>query len=224
MEQVAGGEVGERRRWVFVFRVDGDLRFISHHDTMRLFRRALARANVPVRYSEGFNPHPRISLPLPRPVGMASDAEAMVVETACDIVANETLARLDRHTPDDLRMISVRKLEAKEHLVPEFVKYRFSFDGLSDVETNSERLAARIEEVMCAASLEMKRTNAKTGLSRQIDIRPYVVNFNLAPGAIEFTLLVTGAGTAKPAEVVALFGFDTVSVNHCTRRTEVQYK
>src|SRR3989304_8362378 len=90
---------GERHRWLFAYSIDGDLRFISHHDTLRLFRRAMARANLPVRYSEGFNPHPRIMIPLPRPVGIASQAEAIVVETELPIDPDEALQQLRRHTP-----------------------------------------------------------------------------------------------------------------------------
>ena len=68
-----------REKWAFEFSVTGDLRFISHRDTVRVFQRALARAALPVAYSEGFNPHPRLSLPLPRAVGVASEAELMDV-------------------------------------------------------------------------------------------------------------------------------------------------
>ncbi|GAF87148.1 unnamed protein product, partial [marine sediment metagenome] len=77
MESQALGEIpipAQRERWVFGYDVDGDLRFISHHDMLRLFARSLARAALPVRFSEGFNPHPRLSIPLPRPVGVASQA------------------------------------------------------------------------------------------------------------------------------------------------------
>ena len=85
MKHAPRGDPDVRHRWVFAFQVDGDLRFVSHHDMLRLFRRALARAEVPMRFSQGFNPHPRMSLPLPRPVGMASETEALMIETECDV-------------------------------------------------------------------------------------------------------------------------------------------
>ncbi|MBN1844663.1 MAG: DUF2344 domain-containing protein, partial [Sedimentisphaerales bacterium] len=44
------------------FDVEGDLRFLSHRDTLRCWQRALTRATVPLRYSQGFNPHPRLVL------------------------------------------------------------------------------------------------------------------------------------------------------------------
>ena len=97
---------------------------------LRLFRRALARANVPVRFTEGFNPHPRISLPLPRPVGMASDAEVLVIETVSDIDPDGTLVRLATQTPDDLHMVSVRRRESKAAMQPTSVTYRLDVEGL----------------------------------------------------------------------------------------------
>ena len=60
--------------------MDGDIRFVSHRDTLRLFARAATRAEVPLRYSGGFNPHPRVTIPVPRPVGVASDVERLVLE------------------------------------------------------------------------------------------------------------------------------------------------
>jgi hypothetical protein len=61
------------------FRIGGALRFLSHAETSRVFQRACARAGIPVKYSAGFNPHPKLSLPLPRSVGVESDDELLVV-------------------------------------------------------------------------------------------------------------------------------------------------
>jgi radical SAM-linked protein len=54
-----------------------ELKFISHLDMMRLWQRALRRAGMPLAYSEGFNPHPRLSLAAPLQIGVTSEAELM---------------------------------------------------------------------------------------------------------------------------------------------------
>jgi len=54
-----------------------ELKFISHLDIIRLWQRALTRAEIPLAYSQGFNPHPRISLAAPLAVGVTSEAELM---------------------------------------------------------------------------------------------------------------------------------------------------
>ena len=60
------------------------LRFISHHDLMRAFQRAVRRAGLPVRLTEGFNPRPRIVFPVALEVGVASLDEVAEIElTQC---------------------------------------------------------------------------------------------------------------------------------------------
>ncbi|MHC4716562.1 MAG: TIGR03936 family radical SAM-associated protein, partial [Planctomycetota bacterium] len=66
--------------WGVWFTVTGDPRFLSHHDLMRLMARAAARAGMPLKHSAGFNPRPKLSLVLPRPVGVASRCELMAVQ------------------------------------------------------------------------------------------------------------------------------------------------
>lgn len=211
--------LGERYRWLFTFGVDGDLRFISHHDTLRLFRRALARAEVPVRYSEGFNPHPRITIPLPRPVGVASEAEAIVVETERLIDPQEALARLDRHTPAGLGMKTVKQLEVGENLQPNLVQYRMKVGDRATTD-----LAECIGRVLEADAIPVERRMAKGGRPRSVDIRPYIADLRVKGGAVEFTLQVTGNGSAKPAEIAGLLGFDAGSIDPGIRRLKVQWR
>jgi len=56
-----------------------ELKFISHLDIMRLWQRSLHRADIPLAYTEGFSPHPRISLAAPLAVGVTSQSELMDV-------------------------------------------------------------------------------------------------------------------------------------------------
>ncbi len=59
----------------FVFSKKGDLKFISHLDLMRLFTRAMRRAGIPVKISEGFNPHPKFSITKALKLGVESENE-----------------------------------------------------------------------------------------------------------------------------------------------------
>lgn len=209
----------QRQRWVFSFSVLGDLRFISHHDTLRLFRRALARASLPVRYSEGFNPHPRIMMPLPRPVGIASDAEAIVIETDGPIEPDDALLRLERQTPTDLRMLRVRRLEPGERLVPALVRYRVEPADPAIVD-----LPHRLRQLLEADVVPVARKNPKKAGTSSVDIRPYIGAIVVDNGAVEMTLRVTGCGTAKPAEVAGLLGYEASAINHRIRRLEIQWR
>ena len=209
----------QRQRWVFSFSVLGDLRFLSHHDTLRLFRRALARASLPVRYSEGFNPHPRIMMPLPRPVGIASDAEAIVIETDGPIEPEDALLRLERQTPTDLRMLRVRRLEPGERLVPAMVRYR-----VEPADPAIADLPHRLRQLLEADVVPVERKTPKKAGTSSVDIRPYIAAIVVDHGVVEMTLRVTGSGTAKPAEVAGLLGYEASAINHRIRRLEIQWR
>lgn len=204
---------------MFAYSIDGDLRFISHHDTLRLFRRALARADVPVRYSEGFNPHPRIMIPLPRPMGVASCAEVMVVETERPIDPDDTLQRLDRQTPEGIAMISSRRLALAEHLRPLQVRYH-----LDATEPVTEELNSRVRSLLDSKTAVVRRVSPKNPKGRPFDVRPFIADLCAAENGVEFTLNVSQDGTAKPAEVAGLLGFDAATINHRIRRLEVKWR
>jgi len=215
-----GGSTSARRyRWMFVFAVGGDLRFISHHDTLRFFRRALARANLPVRFSEGFNPHPRINLPLPRPVGVASDAEAMVVEFERPVDPDEALRRIAEHTPAEIRMIRVEPLGPNDRPQPEWVRYR-----LDAGRPPPPDLPARARDILASDVVPVERVIPKSGRKRSLNIRPYIVELRVDGSSVDFTIRVTGSGAARPSEIAALLGFDAGSINHRIRRVEVQWR
>jgi radical SAM-linked protein len=59
------------------FQRDREIRFISHLDILRLWQRALHRARIPLAYSEGFSPHPRISMAAPLSIWVPVEAELM---------------------------------------------------------------------------------------------------------------------------------------------------
>lgn len=207
-------EVAARERWVIQYAIDGDLRYISHHDMLRLFQRALARAGLPVRYSEGFNPHPRISVPLPRPVGIASDCEYIIVEFA-QMMEDDWRHQLAAQMPGGLRLGSVRRLAKGERLVPDVVRYGLRASGFDPA-----TLRARCAEIMAADGCPVQRTLDK-GAMRTVDIRPYVLALEPVADGLEFSLRVTGGGTARPSELAQLLGFDPVGINRNIRRRQV---
>ena len=89
------------------FRVGGDVRYCSHHDMMRLMTRTLVRACWPMVYSQGFNPHPRISLCVPRPVGIASEDEHLLVRVGEDFTLTPAADRLAGQLPDGIDLLNV---------------------------------------------------------------------------------------------------------------------
>jgi radical SAM-linked protein len=85
----------------------GRLRFTSHRDFSRAFERAVFRARIPMAYSSGFNPHPRISYAGAAPTGSASEAEYLELALAEVVVPADVHAMLDEALPPGLDVIEV---------------------------------------------------------------------------------------------------------------------
>lgn len=208
----------QRHRWIFFFAIRGDLRFISHHDTMRLFRRALARAALPVRFSQGFNPQPRISLPLPRPVGVASEAEAAVIEFDHAIDAEEAIDRLRKAAPPGLVFMGIRPLPSSASPQAESVRYGLSLPGVVSPELNE-----RIRSVMDSATLPIQRKNHKTGKVSTFDVRPYLREISAVETGVEFMISMLNGVGPKPSEIAALLHCGDGPINHRVRRLVINW-
>ncbi len=85
----------------------GRLRFTSHRDFQRAFERALRRAAVPMAYSAGFSPHPKVSYAGAAPTGVASEAEYLEIGLAQRCDPHRLRAALDASLPDDLDVLEV---------------------------------------------------------------------------------------------------------------------
>jgi radical SAM-linked protein len=85
----------------------GRLRFTSHRDIQRAFERALRRAQVPMAYSAGFTPHPKVSWAGAAPTGVASEAEYVEIGVTRALDPVELAAQLDASLPTDLDILEI---------------------------------------------------------------------------------------------------------------------
>ncbi len=82
-----------------------EIKFISHRDLMRTFQRAVRRADIPIAYSQGFNPHMKISWGNALKVGQSSSGELAQLQIDGWIKPAELMARLNRHLPKGLEIL-----------------------------------------------------------------------------------------------------------------------
>lgn len=214
------GPEGRRRHFLaFTHRVEGDLRFISHHDMMRLFQRAVARAKLPMKWSEGFNPRPKLNLPLPRPVGMASECDLLVLECEAPVEAGEAFRKLAAQMPPGLVLTNVETGTERVSSQPARVRYRFPPDPPPDPDT-----ASRVRHLLEQETLEIERVAHDTGKVRRFDARPHIHTMRVEGEAVEFELDIFPQGTVRPSEVAGLLGYDADAINHRIQRLEVQWR
>lgn len=91
----------------FIFSKTGIMRFISHLDLMRTFSRALRRADLPVKITEGFNPHIKLSIKRALKLGLESDSEEATVALKLPVSPDEFRQRLQTQLPKGIEIKSV---------------------------------------------------------------------------------------------------------------------
>jgi radical SAM-linked protein len=94
-------------RWRIRYAKRGRLRFTSHRDFSRAFERALRRARVPIAFSSGFSPHPRVSYANATPTGVASEAEYLEIALNEHVDPHALLATLDAALPTGLDLVEI---------------------------------------------------------------------------------------------------------------------
>ena len=204
-----------RQRLRLWFRVVGDQRFLSHHDTMRLWERALRRAGLPLRMSEGFNPRPRISLSEPRSVGVASDAEILEFELADWVNPDAILAGLGRQVPEGIRITSLDLVRPTDKARPVAVVY------VADPPAPPADLSDRIARLLAEDRLPVVR-HRPTG-DKPLDARPFIESVEMDGPRVRMVLRTGPKGTVRPDEVLRLLGLDAEAIARADiRRSEIR--
>ena len=185
-------------------RKDGKARFVGHLEFMTLFHRAARRGHIPVRFSAGFNPQPRISFPDALPTGVESDAEIIDMELFQPWTAQQVVTTLNAQLPEGFRVLEgasiPRQTPSPSSCIGEVV-YRVELP--QEVPTDlAERLAAFL------AATEVLYSKDKGRKIVSVDMRPWVIGLDLAEGALVLHMK-QGSPTALTAH---LLGFSTDQV------------
>lgn len=126
----------------FVYRIKytkGDsVKYISHLDFLRCINRSFKRAKIPVKYSQGFNPHILLNIGLPCPVGVSSECEMLDIELKNEMDTEKIRADLDNAMPDGIKIIKAeRKTNHPDFYAIEYAKYEITFSSDKDFDTEA---------------------------------------------------------------------------------------
>jgi len=193
------------RKFRIRFQKAGDLRFLSHHDLMRTFERMLRRAALPFRSTEGFHPKPKMAFASALALGIVGLHEVVEIELDEELAAEEVHDRLAAQALPGLVVLSVRPIDAKWKAQPYRATYRLPLDRDRRIEI-VERLQQLVQEPQCW----VQRLHPQP---RQVDIRPYFVEFGVSRTALDMVFRVTPQGTSRPEECIELLGLSDLLHN-----------
>jgi len=199
-------------------------RFISHLDLMATMRRALLRAGIALKYSEGFNPHPYMSIALPLPVGYGSVCELMDIGVAGELMsppaAGNLLARVNSALPVGIEVLDIYTSPRKFNDIKWVgISGEFHYDNGIMPEA-AERLTERFGATNIVISKKTKRGTS------DLDIAPFIkdVEFHQDDEISMKAKIYAQNPTISPVNILnALFGeYSHLSPDFASfRRTEI---
>ncbi len=203
------------------------MRFLSHAETMRLFQRACVRAGVQIAYSQGFNPHQRMSLVLPRSVGVESDDEILCLwlkEGQTEIDAESLKSEL----PNGIEIVSVETSQAKSIPEPISARYIMSVRWLGHPfpggQYIDDKIRRQIEEILAGDKVMVDRRTGENSRTKPVDVRPFLESIKVEQDRVAVDCKISQAGTIRVDEILGLLHLKTADLTGPVKRTGVQWK
>lgn len=160
------------------FSKEGAIRYISHLDLMRTMERALRRANLQLAFSEGFNPHPKISFASALSLGVESQGEYLDVELEKPTAIADLKDRLNGCLPGGIRVLEIEELKDKAPAAMSLVEgAAYQISGQTTPEWSKEKWLEAIGGLLAQKEVQVER-EGKKGL-REVDIAPLILDLEL---------------------------------------------
>ena len=202
------------------FTKQGALRYIGHLDLHRVWERALRRASLPISYSQGFHPQPKISLAAALPLGFSSRAEVIDVRLNEEIPTEEIHTRLKGNLPPDIKVTDVKSVDERLPALQTLVLSAAYDVHLTEPIAGSE-LTRRVESLMQAESIIRERRG------KTYDLRPLVEMLSVITQAdgtvwLKMTLAAREGATGRPEEVLTVLEIEPETAR--VERTRLIFK
>lgn len=190
------------------YRQEGAASFLGHLDIMRIFERSCRRAGLRLAYTQGFNPHPKISFAAPLPVGMNGAQEYVDLELESAPPPEEVAAVLARQLPPGLVILRGRVVDAagaKSLMsILERAHYQVTGRPAGGEVWNDARLESGIERFLARGEVFVTRETGKE--KKRKDIRPGIRGLRARADKDKVTLTLElaagGGGNVRPDEVL----------------------
>ena len=197
------------------FRKRGKVRFISHRDVARAFERAFRVEKLPLAFTQGFAPRPKVSFGLALSVGHESEAEYLDVQLAEDVPLDSLTRGVSDALPDGIDVTGTAGLTDRAPALQESVTavaYRVTVTGPDDAPVDVDDLRVAVDDALARPALPVTRT--RKGHQVTEDLRSIVRTMSVTDqddlGPVLDLELSTQPRGTRPAEVLAAVGGDLV--------------
>jgi radical SAM-linked protein len=205
----------DQQRLRITFSKGENLRYISHLDLLRTWERVLRRAGIPVAYTKGYNPHPRIVFAAALSVGCTAEAEVMDVVLSQPMPPRRVLQGLGHQMPDGLGVKDVTPVYNRAPALPTLL-YGAEYEIVIESDRSLEEARRRCDTLLERSELP------RLYRGKQYDLRPLVDRLQVTKVNEQYLMmrmqLAAGErGTGRPDEVLDELGWGDVSY-YCNRK------
>ncbi len=209
-------------KWRLKFSKTGMGKYISHLDLLRTFTRAIHRANLPVKYSQGFNPHQLITFSLPLALGVTSETEFVDIDFEDTATPKMIGEALNKTLPPDIKILRVSRPECRAN---DIVSARYTIKLTSPKQIEKQLVEGFFAQENISA---MKKT--KKG-DKEVNLKDFILECCIEKAedtqiALDAVFSAGGSANIKPDIVIAKLAehlgfseFDEVNIH----RTEIFY-
>jgi len=183
------------------YRKTGPAAYLSHLDLVRLMERAARRAGLPLAYSEGFNPHPKMVFAAPLPVGISGEAELADIEVRGEVAPAELAAKLGACLPRGMNVLQAVRVPPGPKLTALVREADYLLAGRLSRTLAPADLARIVESFLARESIPV--TRQVKGQARTTDIRPGITALAGECRDDGVELRLTAAVGVRPDDVLA---------------------
>jgi radical SAM family uncharacterized protein/radical SAM-linked protein len=222
VKQIASTESGkdvnkEKVKIRMRFQKVGYSKFISHLDLVRLFDRACRYAGIPVAYSQGFNPRPKISFCQPLALGQSSESEYLDIELDGELNI-DLKNKINEYLPEGIKILDVKTKSGSSDVLSASINLMDYEIDISD----SEIMQQQIEDFLNNHEIFVERN--RKGITKQVNIRPFVDTIKNSKKRLQIRTRSIKGNTARINEILEyLFGNNAHSKKYLSIHRKNQY-
>ena len=182
------------------FTKEGPLRYTGHLDLHKLWERAARRAELPLAYSQGFHPQPKMNMAAALPLGFSSRCEVLDMRLEREIPLDDLPTRINSTLPSGLQVVRVEQVDERAPaLQTQVIAAEYEVSLTESLDRSEQK--SKIDSVMESKSIPRERRG------KLYDLRPLIEELDLLPGGkIHMRLAARESATGRPEEVLDVLG------------------
>ncbi|HCX63497.1 TIGR03936 family radical SAM-associated protein [Sedimentibacter sp.] len=199
----------------------GNLKYISHLDVLRFIQRAVKRAGINAKYSEGFNPHMKTSFGFPLSLGIESIGEYFEIELNEDIKPDDFVNKMNVVMPKEMQILKAAYSADSRSLMARssYTEYLFNVEFVNLDFNKLNELIKEIIETGIVFSKQKKNKKNKI-ITKEYNTKDFITYLNAIekPGkiVIESTFITAETGSMKPSELIKVISDNGFSIEYHT--------